>query len=64
MDQKPFPSVQALVLAKTARRVAGERGDLGLARAANDLHREALSAIRRKSSSLSGQSVPSAAKTS
>lgn len=52
MTSTKFPTAKALVLAKALRRAAGESGDLPLARWANDLHREAMLAIRRRQSVL------------
>jgi hypothetical protein len=43
----------ALVMARMMKRVAAKYGDLGLAREANSLHKEALSALRKGQSALS-----------
>ena len=54
MDQKKeFPTAMALVMARSAKRIAGKYGDLGLARAANDLQKRAMQAIRNRQSVLS-----------
>ena len=48
-----FPTAAALVMARTLKRVAVKFADLGLARLANSLHKEALSALRNRQFSLS-----------
>ena len=48
-----YPTAMALVMARVMKRVAAKYGDLGLAREANSLYKEALSALRKKQSALS-----------
>ena len=54
MEQKrEFPTAAALVFARVGKRLAAERGDLGLARAARRLEREAKDALAKRQSVLS-----------
>ena len=48
-----FPTAAALVMARTLKRVAVKFAGLGLARLANSLHKEALSALRKRQFSVS-----------
>jgi hypothetical protein len=48
-----FPTVTALVMARVMKRVAAKYADLGLAREANSLEKEALSALKNGQSALS-----------
>jgi hypothetical protein len=48
-----YPTAMALVMARVMKRIAAMYADLGLAREANSLHKEALSALRKKQSGLS-----------
>ena len=48
-----YPTAMALVMARMMKRVAAKHADLGLARLANSLHKEALSALRNRQSALS-----------
>jgi hypothetical protein len=54
------PTAAALVMARTLKRVAAKFAGLGLERLANSLHKEALSALRKRQSALSnhGRSTP------
>ena len=51
-EKQEFPTAMALVMARAAKRLAFKNGDLGLARAAKKLHKEAEEAIKAKSSVL------------
>jgi hypothetical protein len=57
MLNKDFRSpVVALVMARAMKRVAGKHGDLGLAREAKSLHKEAMKSIQlKKQSALSAR---------
>ncbi|MGO9046173.1 MAG: hypothetical protein ACLQFW_04690 [Xanthobacteraceae bacterium] len=50
---RKFPTAAALVMARAFRRAGVARGDLGLVRAANSLHKEALAALKKRQSALS-----------
>ena len=54
MEQnKEYPTAMALVMARSMKRVAGKYGDLGLARRARDLQKQAMQAIKNRQSVLS-----------
>ena len=48
-----YPTASALVMARAMKRVAGKHGDLGLARRARDLLKQAMQAIKKRQSVLS-----------
>jgi hypothetical protein len=48
-----FPTVAALVMARMMKRIAVKYADLALARRANSLEKEALSALQKRQSALS-----------
>lgn len=58
--KKEFPTAAALVMARSAKRIAGKYGDLGLARAARELQARALSAITMRQSYLPDDTSASA----
>jgi hypothetical protein len=55
-NQKRFPTVAALVMARAAKRVARKYGELGLARAAKDLEKRAMSSLKMRLSFLINES--------
>jgi hypothetical protein len=54
-SKQEYPTAMAFVMARTMKRLAGEKEDLGLARRAKELHAQATSAIKKRHSVLTDE---------